>query len=419
MNKKIFFITILIILPFIEIYSQNNNITYYIIFGKEQEQYRWYKCSELLYNYSILNKFSASTVKSIIDVLTSDEEKINTTLKDYWKNYWRTKSVESQALSQKEYDRNNTFRANQLTFDSKFAQRISDDVEERKVSNIIIENILKRDLQLQGNPMELSKESALQGFRNYYAKDYKKLYEILWKPGDENVPESYSLPPYLFNQYKILGPSSDLIHSYAMQTYYYFDVSFNFIPVSMVSGGLVYEEFKSGYGFSIKPSFNFSTNTPLYSKQFMSFSHNSFKEILEVKDRKDIEGLFYKNMEFWNVVTNFGVIINPSKYTDRYLTNLFGCLGFGGNYRLDESTKFTLNLYYLGLNYQSIGSSVSFTDGTLYYFVSPEFEAEFNIGSFTINPFVQYFYQFREEQRVTNLSLGLGIKFFLGENRKY
>jgi hypothetical protein len=419
MNKRFFYFFILILFPFLQMFGQSNNITYVMIFNKESELFRWYKCSELLYNYSILNKFSGSTVRSILNVLISDEEKINSTLKDYWKNYWRTKSQETQTLAQREFDRNNPFRANQLTFDSKFAQRISDDINERKVANIIIENILDGDLQLQGNPMELSKEVALQGFRNYYSRDYKKFYEKMWRPLDENVPEAYSLPPYLFNAYKIFGPSSDLIHTYAIQTSYYFDMSFNIIPLSFIQGGIEYNDFKTGYGFSMKQSFNFSFSGPLYSKQHISFSHNSFKEILDLKERKDIDGLFYRNIEFWDIVTNFGFFVNPSKSGDKNLTNMYASIGFGGNYRLDEFTKFTLNLYYLVFNHQSIASSFSISNGTWYYFLSPELEFEFSIWNFIINPSVQYFYQFREQQTISNLNIGLGIKFNLGEDRKF
>jgi hypothetical protein len=390
-----------------------------LIYKKDAEQYRWYRCRNLLYNYAFENNTSIEKIKNIINVLSSDEEKNNKTLFEYWKQYWNTKSVEAQTQAQKESARNNLYRANQLTFDAKFAQRIADGLDERKIGNFTIENIVNGKLKLQGSPIDIPKENALQGFRKYYTMDYEEIYNEIWKPFDETIPETYNLPPYLLENYKILGPSMDLIHSYRIQTHSYFDFVTSFVPLSFMLTGKDRNDFGSGYGLFIKPRLNFSAVRSLYDKEYLLLSHNSFKEILDIKERNDIERIYYQSEIFWDIITNFGFIYYPSKSDNRYFQNYFISQGFGINYRYDEDIVLTFNLYYLSFNYQKISSSFSFSNGILYYFVSPEFEMEINFKNLLLKPSIQYIYQFKGDQRISNISFGLGVGFIFGEEQRF
>jgi hypothetical protein len=398
--------------------AQDYNMVNSAIYSRESSKYRWFRCSELLYDYAMLSNRNSGKIKDIINILTSDEDRVNQILKDYWKTYWAGKSQESLTLSQQELAKNNQHRANQLNFDAKFAQRIADNVDDKKVPNTIIQFILQGDLLLQGNAMDFPKEEVFQGFRKYYTKEYDKVYDKLWKPQDENIPEAYTLPPYLFSHYKLLGPSSDLIHTYSINTYHYFDIGISLLPFSTILSGEEFDKYKSGYGLSIKSSFNFTFGEPIENRQFLLLSHNSFKDVLDLNDRKDITGLFYRSQFYWDLCWNLGFITYPSKSSDTYLNNFFTSLGFGGNYRFNPDFLMTLNFYYLGFNYQADSDFLSSSGGNWYYFVAPELEAEFNLWIFTLRPMVKYTYQFKAENTKTTLDFGLGFKILLSQGNK-
>ena len=400
-------------------YAQNSQILNYTIFKKENSKYRWSSCSNLFTRYALENNWSAPKVKVLVDILSSDEDKINTTLADYWRTHWTNKSNEIKAQAQKEFDRNNTQRGNQLTNDAKFAEKISTSIDGVRIGNYTVSNIMSGKIKPQGNALDLPKEQNLQNFRKYFAKDYKEVYEQLWEPKDENIPVNYSPAPYIYQVYSLIGPTPEMIHNYVEKTYSNFYASINFEPLSIITEGIEKDIYNYSFGLALKTRFNFSIFEPLYQKEHLKLSHNSFKESLEQNERSDIEGTFYGPKLSWAIISNFSYSYYTGKYNTDNFYNLYFRFGSGANYRFNEDCTLFVNLYYLGFDYQIKSSSLDLKRGIWYYVITPEIETQINIFDlFNLNPYVQYNYHFKGLERLGTINAGLGITFFLGETTK-
>jgi hypothetical protein len=174
--------------------------------------------------------------------------------------------------------------------------------------------------------------------------------------------------------------------------------------------------YKYSYGFGLKGKFNFSIFHPLYEKQTLHLTHNSFKESLEPAERKRIEGTFFGNPISWNMVANIGYIeYNSINYSLEKFYNFYFSLGSGINYRFSEDFTASINFYYLGFDYQIENETLDLTKGIWYYVVTPEIETRINVFNlFYLNPYLSYHYHFKGLDRLATLNCGLGITFFLG-----
>jgi hypothetical protein len=400
-------------------YAQNDKIINHTIFNVENSKYRWSSCSNLIYSYAINNIWSAPKVKSLIDVLSSDEDKINTTLGDYWKTHWTNKSDEIKAQAQKEFDRNNVQRGNQLTNDAKFAEKISTSIDGVKIANVTIMDIISGKIKPQGNALNLPKEQNLQGFRKYFAQDYYDVYEQLWEPKDENIPVNYTPAPYVYNVYSLLGPTQELMHTFVEKTFSNWFTAINIQPFSSIVQGPEKDQYNYSIGFSLRTKFNFSIFQPLYENEHIRLSHNSFKEILEQKERQDINGLFFGPKLYWSIVNNIAYASYTGKYSNDNFYNIYFSFGSGVNYRFDRNWTFSFNLYYLGFDYQIKSTSLNLAKGVWYYAITPEIETQINVYDlFNLNPYIQYNYHFKGLEKLGTINAGLGISFFLGETTK-
>jgi hypothetical protein len=407
------------LLLFCAAFAQNNKIINYNVYNKENNKYRWSSCSNLVSRYAFDNNWSAPKVKAIVDILSSDEDKINTTLADYWRTHWTNKSNEIKEQSQKEFDRNNTQRGNQLTNDAKFAERLSINVDGVKIANTTISDIMFGRIKPQGNPLNLPKELNLQNFRMYFALNYQEIYEQLWEPKDENLPDNYIPAPYIYKVYSLLGPTQEMIHTYVERTYSNFYASIGYHLSSGINEGYEKDIYKYSYGLTLKGRFNFSVSEPLYEKEHLLLSHNSFKEILEQNERRDIEGLFFGPELSWSIISDFAYVVYKGKYLNENFYNMYFSFGSGANYRLDENWTLFINFYYLGFDYQVKAPSLSLKRGIWYYVITPEIETRTNVFNlFNLNPYIQYNYHFKGLERLGTLNAGLGITFFLGQVTK-
>jgi len=399
--------------------AQNDRIINYSIFKNENSKYRWISCSNLIYRYAKHNNWSAAKIKTLTDVLSSDEDKINSTLADYWREHWINKSNEIKEQAQKEFDRNNAFRGNQLTNDAKFAEKISTSIDPILISNTTIQNIFSGKIKPQGNALNLPKEQNLQNFRMYFALNYNEVYRQLWEPKDENIPENYTPAPYIYQSYSLLGPTPEMVHTFVERTYSNFYTTLNFQPVSFILEGQEKDIYNYSFGFGIKTKFNFSVKEPLYEKQHLLLTHNSFKDILEKNEKLDIEGIFFGPRFSWSIVSNIAYAAYTGKYSDDNFYNIYFSFGSGVNYRVNEDWDLSFNLYYLGFDYQIKSPSLDLSKGIWYYAVTPEIETRINVFDiFTLNPYIQYNYHFKGLERLSTINAGFGISFFLGEITK-
>ena len=404
--------------------SQESREIEYLLTKPENQKYRWNNCIHLISRYSKQYKWNAAKLQAIINILSSDEDKINTTLADYWRTHWVTKSNDIKELAQKEFDRTNIQRGNQLTNDAKFAEQISTSIDGKVIADITIKNIIDGVIKPQGNPLNLPREQNLQNFRMFFATDYKLVYKQLWEPKQENIPANYTPAPYIYSSYSLLGPTPELMHTFVDRTFGTFFTSLNLQIFSQVTEVIETEtpktDYKYSYGFSLKGKFNFSVFHPLYEQQTLILTNNSFKESLEPEERKNIRGIFWGHPISWNIVTNIGYTeynINFSSLNKSLnkLYNFYFSLGSGINYRFSENFTVSLNLYYLGFDYLIQSETLDFGKGDWYYVVTPELEARINVFDlFYINPYINYHYHFKGETRLSTLNGGLGITFFLG-----
>lgn len=415
--KRFYFFCFIIILNTNFAISQNDKLIYYNIFKEENSKYRWFNCSNLIYKYISYNKWSADKVKDLIDILSSDEDKINATIGEYWRNHWIQKSNEIKENAQKEFDRNNTQRGNQLILDAKFAEKISTSINDIYITNYTIHYILNKKIKPQGNSLNLPKEQNLQNFRKYYAVNYDEIYEDLWKPKDESAPSDYKPAPYIYHSYSLLGPIPEMIHTYVERTYSKFYSSLNYVPFSFILHGEEKDLYNYSFGLEFKSKFNFSVINPLYEKEHLLLSHNSFKDILDNKEKYDIEGVFYKSKFFWSIISKISYINYNGKFLNDNFYNIYFSFGSGINYLFNKDWLLSLNLYYLGFDYQIKAKSLSLSDGIWYYAITPEIETQINLFNLLeINPYVQFNYHFKGLQRLSTLNIGIGLSLFLGEN---
>jgi hypothetical protein len=351
-------------------------------------------------------------LQTVINILSSDEDKVNTTLADYWRTHWVNKSDEIKELAQKEFDRNNIQRGNQLTNDAKFAEQISTSIDGKVITDITIQNIIDGIIKPQGNALNLPREQNLQNFRMFFATDYNLIYKQLWEPKEENIPANYIPAPYIYSSYSLLGPTSELMHTFVDRTFGTFYGALNLQLLSNINQGEAKEIYKYSYGFGLKGKFNFSIFHPLYEKQTLLLTHNSFKESLEPVERKRIEGTFFGNPISWNIVVNTGYTEYNIDFSSEKCYNFYFSLGSGINYRFNEYFTVSLNYYYLGFDFwkETLGLT-----NDVWYVVTPEIETRINVFNlFYINPYINYHYHFKGEDRLATLNCGLGITFFLG-----
>ena len=397
-------------------FAQNDKIINYTIFKPENSKYRWVSCSNLIYRYTQHNKWSASKVKLLTDILSSDEDKVNSTLADYWRNHWISKSNEIKDQAQREFDRNNSFRGNQLTNDAKFAEKISTSIDGVTIANITIQNLLNNKIKPQGNALNLPKEQNLQNFRKYFALDYNEAYRQYWEPKDENIPEHYTPAPYIYQSYSLLAPTHELIHTFVERTYSNFYTSLGFQPVSFILKGSEKDMYNYSTGFSLRSKFNFLVKSPLYEKQHLLLSHNSFKDILGKNEQVDLEGVFFGPRISWSIVTNIAYLAYTGKYSNDNFYNIYLSLGSGINYRFNKNWDMSFNIYYLGFDYQIKHNSFDLSKGIWYYAFTPEIETRVHVFDlFNLNPYIQFNYHFKGLERLSTLNAGLALSFFLGE----
>jgi hypothetical protein len=395
--------------------SQESREINYLLTKPDNQKYRWNNCIHLISRYSQQYNWNAAKLQTIINILSSDEDKINTTLADYWRTHWVNKSNEIKELAQKEFDRNNTQRGNQLTNDAKFAEQISTSIDGKIIADITIKNIISGLIKPQGNALNLPKEQNLQNFRMFFATNYNSIYKQLWEPKQENIPANYIPAPYIYNSYSLLGPTAELMHTFVDRTFGMFFTALNLQLFSKIDQGEAEETYNYSYGFSLKGKFNFSIIHPLYEKQMLLLSNNSFKESLEPVERKNIEGIFWGHPISWNIVTNIGYTEYNIEYSLQKFYNFYFSLGSGVNYRFSENFTTSFNFYYLGFDYQIQTETIDFTKGIWYYVITPEIEARINVFDlFYLNPYINYHYHFKGEDRLSSLNGGLGITFFFG-----
>ena len=230
----------------------------FLLTKPENQKYRWNNCINLISRYSQEYKWNAAKLQTIINLLSSDEDKVNTTLADYWRTHWLNKSGEIKELAQKEFDRNNTQRGNQLTNDAKFAEQISTSIDGKIITDITIQNIIDGIIKPQGNALNLPREQNLQNFRMFFAANYNLIYRQLWEPKQENIPANYTPAPYIYSSYSLLGPTAELLHTFVDRTYGTFFGALNLQLFSQINQGEAKEIYKYSYGFSLKGKFNFS-----------------------------------------------------------------------------------------------------------------------------------------------------------------
>ena len=395
--------------------ARENKEINFLLTKSENQKYRWNNCINLISRYSQEYNWNAAKLQTIINILSSDEDKVNTTLANYWRTHWITKSNDIKALAQKEFDRNNTQRGNQLTNDAKFAEQISTSIDGKVITDITIKNIIDGVIKPQGNALNLPREHNLQNFRMYFATNYNLLYKQLWEPKQENIPANYTPAPYIYNSYSLLAPTSELLHTFVDRTYATFYSALNLQLFSQINQGEGKGAYKYSYGFSLKGKFNFSIIHPLYEKQTLLLLNNSFKESLEPAERKNIEGTFWGNPISWNMVANIGYTKYDMDYSLEKFYNLYLSFGSGVNYRFGKDFSVSLNLYYLGFDYMIRRESLNLTKGTWYYVITPELEARINVFDlFYLNPYINYHYHFKGDERLSTFNGGLGLTFFLG-----
>ncbi len=151
----------------------------------------------------------------------------------------------------------------------------------------------------------------------------------------------------------------------------------------------------------------------------MMLSHNSFKDILEQNEKYDLEGTFYGPKLYWSIVSNIAYSVYTGKYSNDNFYNINLSFGSGANYRFNENWTLSINLYYLGFDYQIKSSSFDLSKGIWYYAITPEIETRINIFNlFDITPYVQYTYHFKGLERLSTVNAGIGFSIFLGEITK-